>query len=216
MCYIPSMSRTTTPPAKPPSRRSLTSVDLGELRAAVHAASAAAGVGPSTWLRDLVRQELTKTPAAAPPSTPGPPADDRTADDRTAVYRAWLDATATGKLDRITEAGGFRNRAAALRALLDGVNLSATGSVSSAGQVGPAGIAEAVQALGESNHHLVAIARQLRDLAKTIEGGDKAKLTAAVGAELGQAVQQTRQHLKVAAVLVGELRPMLKTQKREP
>jgi hypothetical protein len=204
------MSSPSATPPKPPARRSLTSVDLGELRAAVHAASATAGVGPSTWLRDLVRRELAKTQSAASPSLA-----IASNEDRTAVYRAWLDAAATTKLDRITEAGGFRNRAAALKALLHGVNLSATMGVATPSNASGPGIAEAVQALGESNHHLVSIARQLRDLARTIEGADQAKLTAAVGAELGQAVQQTRQHLKVAAVLVGELRPMLKTRKTE-
>jgi hypothetical protein len=141
------------------------------------------------------------------------------AEDRTPVYRAWLDASATAKLDRITESGGFRTRAAALRALLDGVNLNVDSGAATTGATDKAsspGIAQAVQALGESNHYLVAIARQLRDLAKTIEAADKAKLTAAVGAELGQAVQQTRKHLQVAAVLVGELRPMLKTRKAAP
>lgn len=183
------------------ARRSITSVDLGELRAGVAAASASAGVGPSTWLRDLVRRELSGAPNAAP-TAPTP------AEETTGVYRAWLDADATAKLDRITQAGGFRSRAAALRGLLDGVNVNV-------GAQGTVGIAEAVQALGLSNHQLVAIARQLSQLAKAATSADPKQPAGADSAALPQVLQSIRTHLDLAAVLVGELRPMLKSKKDE-
>ena len=43
---------------RPPKVSNTTTVHLGELRPRLVAAAAAAGVGPSTWLRDLVRREL--------------------------------------------------------------------------------------------------------------------------------------------------------------
>ena len=183
------------------SRRSITSVDLGELRAGVAAASAAAGVGPSTWLRDLVRRELSGAQNAAAPA-PMP------AEETSGVYRAWLDADATAKLDRITQAGGFRSRAAALRGLLDGVNVNV-------GARGTVGIAEAVQALGLSNHQLVAVSRQMSELAKTATSGNPKQPTAADRPALNQSLQSIRAHLDLAAVLVGKLRPMLKSKKDE-
>lgn len=218
------MSTDPSTSSKAPARRSLTSVDLGDLRPQVDAACAAAGIGPSTWLRDLVRRELTKaTPAGSDTPSKYDPSSEPTPEDRTPTYRAWLDAAATAKLDRITEASGFRTRAAALRGLIEGVNVDMPTSrfsglqnaLPSAQKARP-GVCEAIQALGTSNHHLVDTARQLRDLGKLIAAADKANLTAAVGASLGQAVQATHKHLEVAAKLVGELRPMLKTQKPQP
>ena len=92
-------------------RRLTTSVDLGELRARLVEVSAAAGLGPSTWIRELVRRELSTEgsaaitkPDARLPATEG-------------VYRAWLDAELTTKLDVLTERGGFKTRVATLRAL---------------------------------------------------------------------------------------------------
>lgn len=187
-------------------RRSLTSVDLGDLRPQVNLASAAAGVGPSTWLRDLVQRELSGVSAAAP-SMPAAPATSTTDDEPAGVYRAWLDAAATAKLDRLAEAGGFRNRASALRGLLNGVNIGV-------GANGAAGVAEACQALGLSNHHLVAIARQLTELSKAAPS--PSRLAGTDPADLTGTVQSIRKHLEIAAILVGELRPMLKSKKDGP
>ena len=149
-----------------------------------------------------MRRELSGASSAAPPAlTP--------AEETTGVYRAWIDADATAKLDRITQAGGFRSRAAALRGLLFGVNVNV-------GTRGTVGISEAVQALGMSNHQLVAIARQLSELAKAANVVDPKQVGGADSANLLQALQSIRTHLDVAAVLVGELRPMLKSKKDEP
>ena len=184
------------------ARRSITSVDLGELRAGVTAASAAAGVGPSTWLRDLVRRELSSA-SSTTPTAPTP------VEETSGVYRAWLDAAATATLDRITQAGGFRSRAAALRGLLDGVNVNV-------GTRGTVGIAEAVHALGLSNHQLVAVARQMSELAKAAASGSSKQPTVVDRLALNQSLQSIRAHLDLAAILVGELRPMLKSRKESP
>ncbi len=181
--------------AAPLPRRVTTSVDLGELRARLVEVSAAAGVGPSTWIRELVRRELsvvgspsTSKAVAAAPASEG-------------VYRAWLDGELTSKLDLLTQRGGFRTRAATLRALLEGVN------------VGDANVSlgDAVVALGESNHRLVAIGRNINQIAKALHGAGGRATTADVLA-LDAALRAIHTHLDLASTLVGELRPMFKSK----
>ena len=82
--------------AASPKRRRVTSVDLGEWRPHVERASASAGVGPSTWLRDLVKRDLASS-AEHPVEGAASGSDIQTA--QTLVYRAWLDAGLTAKLD---------------------------------------------------------------------------------------------------------------------
>ena len=204
-------SRAGRAPARAPgpaTSRAITSVDLGPLRARVDAASAAAGVGPSTWLRDLVRREL-ETAAPVLCAAPAPAADKALAQgpDPTNVYRAWLDAPLTAKLDQVIQGSGFRTRAAALRALIEGVNVGAGGGV---------GMADAVQALGLSNHHLVAIGRTLSALARGMPSSDAEANPSTSDPALSATLHVIHQHLHLAAVLVGELRPMLKSQKDIP
>ena len=182
--------------AAPVSRRVTTSVDLGDLRARLIEVSAAAGVGPSTWIRELVRRELSsegqpaaaKTPVAVPSSE--------------GVYRAWLDGELTAKLDVLTERGGFRTRAATLRAVLEGVNVGDS-NVS---------LSDAVAALGASNHHLVAMGRNINQIAKALHGAG-GRATTADALALDAALVAIHKHLDLAAALVGELRPMFKTTK---
>ncbi len=180
-------------------RRTTTSVDLGDLRDRLAEVSAASGVGPSTWIRELVRRELSAdgapaiTKAAAKADTAAPASEN--------VYRAWLDAELTAKLDVLTERGGFRTRAATLRAVLEGVNVG-DANVSVSG---------AVEALGISNHRLVAIGRNINQIAKALHGSGGRATTADVLA-LDEALMAIHEHLDLAAVLVGELRPMFKTK----
>ncbi len=180
--------------AAPSTRRVTTSVDLGELRARLVEVSAAAGVGPSTWIRELVRRELSAD--GQPVVTKSVPA----APTLEGVYRAWLDAELTAKLDLLTERGGFRTRPATLRALLEGVN------------VGDANVSlsDAVEALGASNHRLVAIGRNINQIAKALHGAGGRATTADVLA-LDAALRAIHTHLDLASTLVGELRPMFKS-----
>ena len=176
-------------------RRVTTSVDLGELRARLVEVSAAAGLGPSTWIRELVRRELSAEglPTVTKPDAVVPAAEG--------VYRAWLDAELTSKLDVMTERGGFRTRVATLRALVEGVNVGDS-NVS---------LGDAVEALGASNHRLVAIGRNVNQIAKALHvaGG---KATTADVLALDEALRAIHKHLDLAATLVGELRPMFKSK----
>ena len=176
-------------------RRLTTSVDLGELRARLVEVSAAAGLGPSTWIRELVRRELSTEgsaaitkPDARLPATEG-------------VYRAWLDAELTTKLDVLTERGGFKTRVATLRALLKGVNVGDSDVC----------VGDAVEALGVSNHRLVAIGRNMNQIARALHGAGGKATTADVLA-IDDAQRAIQKHLDLAAALVGELRPMFKSK----
>ncbi len=193
MRYITVMDAAASP------RRVTTSVDLGELRGRLVEVSAAAGVGPSTWIRELVRRELSAEglPAIHKTNTSAPASEG--------VYRAWLDAELTAKLDLLTERGGFRTRPATLRALLEGVNVGDS-NVS---------LSDAVEALGASNHHLVAIGRNVNQIAKALHGAGGRATTADVLA-LDEALRVIHKHLDLASTLVGELRPKFKTKEEAP
>lgn len=176
-------------------RRVTTSVDLGELRARLIEVSAAAGLGPSTWIRELVRRELSAegSPAVTKPDAVVPAAEG--------VYRAWLDTELTTKLDLLTVRGGFRTRVATLRALVEGVNVGDS-SVS---------LVDAVEALGASTHRLVAIGRNINQIAKALHGaGGKARTGDVIA--LDDALRVIYGHVDLAANLVGELRPMFKSK----
>ena len=184
-------------------RRSVTSVDLGELRARVVEVSAAAGVGPSTWLRSLVERKLGRAIEVSE-SWSGSPATSGARSQ--AVYRAWLDAELTDKLDERRRRDGFRTRASALRALIEGVGVT---SGRDAGDGQAASLREAVDALGASNFQLVAIGRNVNQIAKALRAQPE-RAVAADRLALEHATAAIRNHLEQAAALVGQLRPMLK------
>ncbi len=166
--------------------------------------SEAAGVGPSTWLRDLVHREISRSGSRDVAVAHGGDTDAA----HGGPYRTWLDAGLTAKLDRLTEANGFRTRPATLRALIEGVRVSGGGGEAGGGLA----TGEAVRALGASNQRLVAIGRNVNQIAKALHGAGGKVLTADRIA-LDEAVRAIHRHVEVAALLVSELRPMLKRQK---
>ena len=188
-----------------------TSVHLGELKPSLLAAAAAAGVGPSTWIRDLVARELTSLGPV-----PAEIEDDDAGDRSTAAYRAWLSADLTQALDVRKERDGFKSRAAVIRALIVGVGITDAPPVSgrapdAAGEAPDAAatLREAVKALGASNHELVGIARNVGNVAKAVrEGSGGTRVIDRI--RLEEAVESINAHLKVASQLLGDLRPLLK------
>jgi len=192
-------------------RRWVTSVDLGDLRPHVERASASAGVGPSTWLRNLVLRDL----AGGPEQLAGCaiPSLDRAANPPL-VYRAWLDAGLTAKLDERRRRDGFRSRAAVLRALIDGVGI-AQGDRIRSGALGVSddgrsvSLREVVDALGASNFQLVSIGRNINQVAKMLRASPGASM-ATDRQVLEAAAMAIRQHIDQASKLVGHLRPMLR------
>ena len=99
MCYIGCMTNADARPAKVSKT---TSVRLDDLHERVAAAAAVAGVGPSTWLRDLARRELG-------PAVDGQDAAAHASEGSALVYRAWLNADMTAQLDVRKRRDGFRS-----------------------------------------------------------------------------------------------------------
>ena len=191
--------------AASPKRRRVTSVDLGELRPHVERASASAGVGPSTWLRDLVKRDLDSR-AEHPVEGAASRSDIQAA--QTLVYRAWLDAGLTAKLDERRRRDGFRSRAAVLRALIDGVGIT-QGALSMRDGGYGVSLREVVEALGASNYQLVSISRNINQIAKMLRNAP-GKTTATDTLVLEAAATEIHEHVSQASKLVGQLRPMLR------
>lgn len=180
-------------------RRSTLNVDLGPLRAAVDAASRQAEVKPSAWVRQAVQRALD----GSGEGFAMPAGKQETDPDRgEGVYRAWFDADQTTKLDLIVARTGRRSRIKALHALLDGVQVGAEASA--------ANLADAVEALARSNHELVAVGRNLNQVAKSLNAFP-GKTSVADRMAIERVLATTRGHLEVAARVVAELRPTVKT-----
>jgi hypothetical protein len=195
-----------------------TTVRLDDLQPQVLAAAAAAGVGPSTWLRDLVRREFA---GAQQPASEGVDGADGIAEGA-GVYRAWLDADLTAQLDERRRRDGFRSRAAVLRALIKGVGITAGGVPSAAlgpadgASVAPGGasvsLGHAVAVLGVSNHELVAIGRNVSQIAKAMRVGERSERVID-RIRIEEAVATINRHVESASQVLGVLRPLLKRSK---
>jgi hypothetical protein len=130
------------------------------------------------------------------------------------VYRAWLDAGLTAKLDERRRRDGFRSRAAVLRALIDGVGITHGESISSrvpgTSEGGrSASLREAVDALGASNFQLVSLGRNISQLIKALRAVP-GKPTAIDFLALEPTAAAIRHHVDQASKLVAHLRPMLR------
>jgi hypothetical protein len=189
----------------------------------------------SAWARDAVLRRLDdsndseaqRAPPHAPPigQAAGPGANEHAGANERAgtgmnrdtdtapdtprgpgVYRAWFDAQQTAKLDLIVARTGRRSRIKALHALLDGVPIGAPASAANLGQ--------AVQALARSNHELVAVGRNLNQVARSLNAYP-GRTTTAERMAIERVLAAVRSHLEEAARVVAELRPQLKTQPKE-
>ena len=204
MCYIGCMTKADARPARVSKT---TSVRLDDLHERVAAAAAVAGVGPSTWLRDLARRELGA-------AVDGEDLGAHSSEGSALVYRAWLNADMTAQLDVRKKRDGFRSRAAVLRALIEGVGITdggaRTAGASEDGASRRSGdLRGAVDALGASNHQLVAIARNVSGIARALrESEGAARVIDRI--RLVEAVDAINAHVRVASELLGDLRPLLK------
>ncbi|HSW15715.1 MAG TPA: hypothetical protein VLJ86_00700 [Ramlibacter sp.] len=202
------------PPSRPvaeqpgATRRATINVDLGVLKAAVEARSAAAGVKPSAWIRDAIQARLeaadgpSEAAGDAPIGVPGK------------VYRPDLDSRAVAKLDELRMSSGRRTRLGVLKALIDGVDL---GVAKGAAAPGVRNLSDAVQELIQSNHQLVAVGRNLNQVAKSLNLYP-GRATTADRLVIERAVEVVGQHLEVASKLLAEVRPQvrLKGETSEP
>jgi len=185
---------------EPTKSRSIASVDLGDLKPQALAASAAAGLTLSTWLRQVVVRELGDASAQPAQKAPAKPLPEPSG------AQVWLDEVNAAKLDELTERGAFRTRAAALRAVLDGINLSADD--------GGHSVADAVNALGISNHHLVTIGRKIDRICKSVDA-EPGKTNISERLSLEESVQLIANHVELAARVISEVRPKLKSKREK-
>jgi hypothetical protein len=118
------------------------------------------------------------------------------------VYRAALDADLVAKLDERVKSDGLRDRAAGLRALIEGAVVLP--------QSGDASLREAVDALARSNVQLAALWVRVSGEARAIAGSAFADDRRALRA----AAVDIRAHINVASELLAQLRPLLKRPAR--
>lgn len=173
--------------AKFADRRQTTTIDLGALRPRVTERCAASGEKASTWIRGLIERELDLAPRS--PAREIAPGN---------AYRPWLDEARVARLDQLVGEGRFRSRATALRALIDGVDVSAGGR----------DLGSAVDALGRSTSELAALGRNLNQVARSLNAfpGRTTPVERAIVAETCRSVEH---HLDVAARLMAQVRPLL-------
>lgn len=184
------------------------SVFLGELRPAVDVAASAEGVGPSAWIAGLVRDALGARTRASGDGGEGAPLEK--GDDAAAGgARIRLDSGLTRDLDRLQRREGLRSRPAAVRALLDGVIASKAEEAAQASPRGDgAGLGSLVGELGRSNAQLVVLGRNLNQMVK-VARAHPTKFTVADRMKLEATEAVLREHLRIAAEVVANLRPRL-------
>lgn len=103
---------------------------------------------------------------------------------------------------------GRRSRSAVLRALIENVQLGIP-SASAASGGASAALADATQAVSRSNHELVAVGRNLNQVAKSLNAYP-GKTTVADRMAIDQAVMAVQAHLPPASKLVAELLPLVR------
>ncbi len=184
----------------------VTTVRLGALEGAARERAAAVGLGLSTWLKELAERDLAAAGGAEAMQSDAKkaaPSDAVSAGE--GVYRAWFDAQDTAKLDALVAREEYRSRAAALRALLDGVGAVGGGE----GE----GLSAVLRALVESNDTLVYVSRDLANMVKLMQGRSSGagQIPVAWRLEVESAVKAARDHVVTAGKLIERLAPLAKT-----
>lgn len=202
MSYVSGTASAEREAPQPPRRKTL-NIDLGPLRAEVEARAAAEGVRLSDAVRHAIQRYLH-------------PATDTRAADRSAPaateegsYRPSLTARDAAKLDQLRARTGRRTRQGVLRALIDGIELAP------AGTGGSQHLGEAVQHLIRSNSELVAIGRNLNQVAHSLNRYP-GKTTANDRQTIERTVAAVYDHLEAAARLAAEIRPLVRLPDEPP
>ena len=197
------------PTRRPPKPRATAHIDLGPLKGAIAAQSAARRMTPSAWIREtlaarLATQDRAVLDTQAQPSAE-PSADQTT--DPTPDYQALFTRAEAAKLDAIVSSTGRRSRIAVLRALLDGVDLGTQGQAPS---TTGATLFDATQALRSSNFALVPVGRNLNQVAKSLNAYP-GKTSTAERMTIEQTVSAVSKHLDRAARLIAAVAPLVKS-----
>ena len=201
------------PTRRPPKPRATAHIDLGPLKGAIAAQSAAQRMTPSAWIRETLAARLATQDRAVLDTQAQPSAEpnaDPTNDptpDPTPDYQALFTRAEAAKLDAIVASTGRRSRIAVLRALLDGVDLGTQGQAPS---TTGATLFDATQALRSSNFALVPVGRNLNQVAKSLNAYP-GRTSTAERMTIEQTVSAVSKHLDRAARLIAAVAPLVKS-----
>ena len=205
----PSPSPSPKPTRRPPKPRATAHIDLGPLKGAIAAQSAAQRMTPSAWIRETLAARLATQDRAVLDTQAQPSAEPR-ADSTPAPtpdYQALFTRAEAAKLDAIVASTGRRSRIAVLRALLDGVDLGTQGQAPS---TTGATLFDATQALRSSNFALVPVGRNLNQVAKSLNAYP-GRTSTAERMTIEQTVSAVSKHLDRAARLIAAVAPLVKS-----
>ena len=184
-------------------RRAVLTVDLGStLRAAVAERATAEGLRVSDVVRQAVQEHI-----ASGRELRADQRGDVEPTEGVGRYQPHLDAKYAAKLDELKLRTGRRTRHGVLRALIDGINLAPAG--------GSQNLGAAVQQLIRSNAELVAIGRNLNQVAHSLNLYP-GKTTAADRQAIERTVGAVYDHLEAAARLAAEIRPLVRLPDEPP
>ena len=194
------------------SQRATLHVDVGpELSARVRAAAAAGGRTPSEWTRELLQRELAQEAASADPGLQQHPEPEASA--AVAPGRLVLDAELASLLHQVQVQGQFRTRPAALRLVLR--HFIGQGSTPTSEPVDATPLKDGVAALMRSNHELLPISKNIKQIAKTLnamQGGFRNTETK----NLQVFAQAVREHVEQAARVVSTIRALVTPHRTPP
>lgn len=193
------------------SQRATLHVDVGpELSARVRAAAAAGGRTPSEWTRELLQRELAQEGASADTGHQQQSGPDASA---AAPGRLVLDAELASLLQQVQVQGQFRTRPAALRLVLR--HFIGQGSTPTSEPVDATPLKDGVAALMRSNHELLPISKNIKQIAKTLnamQGGFRNTETK----NLQVFAQAVREHVEQAARVVSTIRALVTPHRTPP
>jgi hypothetical protein len=194
------------------SQRATLHVDVGlELSARVRAAAAAGGRTPSEWTRELLQRELAQEATSA--DTGHQQRSGPEASAATAPGRLVLDAELASLLHQVQVQGQFRTRPAALRLVLR--HFIGQGSTPTSEPVDATPLKDGVAALMRSNHELLPISKNIKQIAKTLnamQGGFRNTETK----NLQVFAQAVREHVEQAARVVSTIRALVTPHRTPP
>jgi hypothetical protein len=172
-----------------PSPRQFLVVDVGPLKPLIADCAARAHMPPGTWVRELLAQAVEAigdTPAPERPSLKRPPRSGNPV-----KFFARLTPEESSTLKAAAKAAGLSQSEYVARLVM---NPAVAGSVG----------VPALQVLGESNRQLLAVGRNLTQIARLLNERP-GETTRADQAQILEAVEMVRAHIELVARVIKEL-----------
>ncbi|WP_156901439.1 plasmid mobilization protein [Azohydromonas australica] len=181
-----------------PSPRQFLVVDVGPLKPLIVDCAARAHMPPGTWVRELLAQAVEvigDTPAPERPSLKRPPRSGNPV-----KFFARLTPEESATLKAAAKAAGLSQSEYVARLVM---NPAAAGAVG----------VPALQVLVESNRQLLAVGRNLNQIARSLNERLE-KVTRAEQAQILQTVEMVRTHVELVASVIKELSVNRRTASR--